>query len=355
MIKKISNKIKKPINNFVRNKLPQYCCNSSLLSTVYYFLFDKSFNRENRAVLSGKVKHIAETEKTKANYYLLVRNTHRIEKGLLMRPRRDVFAKDYIKETIDSFEGVWDTSKMEDNPQMKWFYDVLNEYFRGAAKDAFIADLYKRFLAKTKGINKEVKTADDQVLSAPYYRLDSKKSNINYDEFYKLTKHRRSVRWFLDKPVPRELIDKALLAGTQSPTACNRQPYEFRVFDDPDMVNQIAEYPMGTAGYRQNIKTLIVVVGNLDAYFDERDRHIIYIDASLASMSFMLALETLGLSSCAINWPDVEAREKKMENFLKLKKYQRPLMLMGVGFPDPEGMVAFSEKRPLEQIRKFNV
>ena len=71
-------------------------------------------------------------------------------------------------------------------------------------------------------------------------------------------------------------------------------------------------------------------------------------------MSFMLALETLGLSSCAINWPDIEAREKKMETFLKLEKYQRPLMLMGIGYPDPKGMVAFSAKRPIEEIRKYN-
>lgn len=114
-------------------------------------------------------------------------------------------------------------------------------------------------------------------------------------KIFKLTKRRRSVRWF------------------QSPSACNRQPYEFRVFDHPDMVNEIVNYQMGTAGYKHNIPTIIAAVGNLDAYFNERDRHIIYIDASLACMSFMLALETLGLSSCAMNWPDVEAREKKME------------------------------------------
>jgi nitroreductase len=99
---------------------------------------------------------------------------------------------------------------------------------------------------------------------------------------------------------------------------------------------------------------MVVIVGNLDAYYDERDRHVIYIDASLAAMSLMLALETLGLSSCAINWPDLEAREKKMERFLSLNKYQRPVMCLGIGYPDPEGMVAFSEKRPLHQIRTYN-
>ena len=51
---------------------------------------------------------------------------------------------------------------------------------------------------------------------------------------------------------------------------------------------------------------IIVIVGELDAYEYDRDRHLIYIDGSLAAMTFMLALETLGLSSCPINWSGVE-------------------------------------------------
>jgi nitroreductase len=354
IIKRIRNKIKRAKNKFIKNTLPKFCHKSLFMSSLYYFIIDKSFTREFRAVLTGKVKHILETEKTKANYYLLVRNTHRIEKGLLMRPRKQVFAKEYIKETIDSFEGIWSRTEMESDSQMKWFYDVLTEYFKHPNKDPLISKMHKRFKTKIEnGINED-EVNSDRLISVPRFRTHSQKSKITYEEFYKLTKHRRSVRWFLDKPVPRELIDKAILAANQSLSACNRQPYEFRIFDDPAMVNEIVSYPMGTAGYSHNIKTIIVVIGNLDAYFDERDRHLIYIDASLACMSFMLALETLGLSSCAINWPDIEARERKMENFLTLEKYQRPLMLMAAGYPDPEGMVAFSEKRSLEKIRKYN-
>jgi nitroreductase len=111
---------------------------------------------------------------------------------------------------------------------------------------------------------------------------------------------------------------------------------------------------MGTKGYAHNIQTFIVVVGNLDAYFDERDRHLIYIDGSLANMSFMLALETLGLGSCPINWPEIESREKLMEDFLKLNPWERPIMCIGVGYPDPEGKVAFSKKRDLSKIRSYN-
>jgi nitroreductase len=315
-------------------------------------MFNPSFGREHQAVLSGKVKHIKESTTSKGNYFLLVRNIHRIEKGLLMRPRRPVFGKEYITETIDNFEQLWDSNLIQTNSQMKWFYDVLTEYFSSASSDPIIALQHKRFINKVK--LGSIATCDVNSLSIPYKRLEENRSNITYEAFYKLTKQRRSVRWFLNKPVERELIDKAIMAANQSPSACNRQPFEFHIFDQPDLVKEVVDYPMGTKGYGHTIPVMIVLVGNLDAYFDERDRHIIYIDGSLASMSLMLALETLGLSSCSINWPDMEGREIKMEKFLNLEKHQRPIMCLGIGYPDPEGLIAFSEKRPIDQIRIYN-
>ena len=71
-------------------------------------------------------------------------------------------------------------------------------------------------------------------------------------------------------------------------------------------------------------------------------------------MSFMLALETLGLSSSVINWPDFEPVEMKMKKTLKLKIDERPVMLIAVGYPDPEGKVAFSQRKSLNSIRNYN-
>jgi nitroreductase len=154
--------------------------------------------------------------------------------------------------------------------------------------------------------------------------------------------------------VPREEIDKALLAASMAPSACNRQPYEFRVFDHPETVQKIASLPWGTTGFRDNIPAIVVIVGKLDAFFDERDRHLIYIDASLAAMSFILSLETMGISSCALNWPDIKEAEQKMNQALKLEPNERVIMLVAFGYPDPEGMVAFSQKKSLDELRKYN-
>lgn len=68
-----------------------------------------------------------------------------------------------------------------------------------------------------------------------------------------------------------------------------------------------------------------------------------------ASMQLMLALDTLGLASCPINWPDVERLERKMDKFLQLQPWQRPVMLIAVGYPDPTGGIPFSAKKSVVQ------
>lgn len=325
---------------------------SRFLSNLYYCLFSRNFSREHQAVLAGRMKHLSELNKTRSNYYLLVRNTHRIEKGLLMRPRKAHFASSYLQETMDSFNAVWGNRQVEESSdgQKKWFKDVLSEYFAVVEDTPLIQTERRRFKALVNGA--ENLSAPDR--SIPYVREPGMFSNISYEEFYKLTRQRRSVRWFLPNPVPRKLIDKALMAALQSPSACNRQPFEFRIFDDPHQVAALSSIPMGTKGYGHRLPVFVVIIGNLDAYPYERDRHVIYIDGSLAAMTFMLALETLGLSSCPINWPDIEERERQMEKALKLEPWKRPILCIGLGYPDPAGKVAFSEKRTLKQIRTYH-
>jgi nitroreductase len=46
-------------------------------------------------------------------------------------------------------------------------------------------------------------------------------------------RQRRSIRRFLDKPVPREMVDEILEAARLAPSGSNRQPWRFLVVTDP--------------------------------------------------------------------------------------------------------------------------
>jgi nitroreductase len=335
---------------FKSETLPKFFVISAFSSSLYYLLFSNKFKREQHAVLKGKLSHIKKLRKDKSNIYTLIRNVHRIEKGLIMKERRLVFGVDFITETVDAFLAIWTFDKTINNIQFQWFYDVLNEYFEITGDHEVINKERIRFFNFTSEVTANI----DSGKKIPYKRLQNNNSKVSYDQFYELTVYRRSVRWFLKKDVPHEIVDKAIFAARQSPSACNRQPFKFKIFDDPQLLKKVANLPMGVKGYVDGIPMMVVVIGSLDAYFDERDRHIIYIDGALASMTFMYALETLDLSSCAINWPDIESLERKMEKTLNLEKHERVIMCIAVGYPDLDAKVAYSEKRDLNDIRQYN-
>lgn len=335
--------------SFVMRGMARVGAFNRLTSTTYYVLSFLTFNREQFAVLRGRRAYYQNLNKKRGTRAELRRNIHRLEKGLLMRPSRPIFAKDYIAETVEFYQAsIKDApdNGVVDESELMWAQDVLTRYFQTVVEGD---DLVEKARAKFSAIQKQYDTGE----KVPYERGEPK-SKVAYEDFLDLSMQRRSVRWFQQKKVPRKLLDEALMAARQAPSACNRLPYEYRIFDEPELVKKVAGLPFGSAGYSQNIPVIIVIVGKLENYFSPRDRHAMYIDASLSAMAFMYALETLGLASSVINWPDFEPLERKMQKTLNLKTEERPIMLLAVGYADPKGKVAYSQKKSLDFIRSYN-
>lgn len=315
-------------------------------------LFTPSTNmaREAAAVAAGRDRFRKTFGATGSTNYTLRRNTHRIEKGIVSRPRRAVFATGYIEETVEHYarELRDHAGEVESGSELAWARDVLAEYFSIVGSNAEIDRARARF-----GEEEESHSLSEPPL-VPYRRDLGTSPPVSYEAMKALAVRRRSVRWFENRPVPRDLIDAAVEIAGQSPSACNRQPFTFYVYDSPDDVQRIAAIPGGTVGFAHNFPVIVAVVGSLDAFFSDRDRHLIYIDGALAAMSFMLALETLGLSSCAINTPGEESFEDEAAAELGLAPYERPVMFIALGYPDATGMVPRSQKKALENLRRYN-
>lgn len=280
---------------------------------------------------------------------LLRRNIHRLEKGLIARPQKSSFAIEYIGETVSAYENLLRQGGPSASEELSWAHDVLKEYFSRADANPIFLGSRERFSLMVSFCY-----SDRESSRIPMPRGNSV-TPVDYEALLLLAKRRRSVRLFEPVSVDREKIEKALEVARLSPSACNRQPFQFLIFDDRDLVRRISVIPMGTVGFHENFPMIVVIVGQLRAFPFERDRHVIYIDASLAAMAFMLALETLELSSCPINWPDISDREIEINKVLKLAPDERVIMLIAVGRADPLGKIASSIKRPLDQIRRYNL
>lgn len=339
---------------FLRVRLLGFAARHRLVSNLV-FVFREDFGREHQAVLRGKLAYQKSLEAIGASCALLRRNIHRLEKGLIMRPRRAVFAEAFIEETVNCYADAVRATAISP-AEIKWATDVLDEYFAlvgespitTRSRAIFAAARTPRELASLSPSLQERRALEGSF--KPYAYRTIEKVDISFDALGQLFLQRRSVRWFRSDPVPRALLQQAADIASLAPSACNRQPFRFAFTNHKARAVAIAKCAGGTGGFAENLPALVVVVGDLSAFPYERDRHLIYIDGSLATMQLMLALETLGLSTCPINWPEEETSERRVREILTLQEHERIVMLMAVGYADEEGGVPFSQKKVRENI-----
>lgn len=327
----------KKVVRFVDKKCVSLARKSSFFAGVYFLIRSYGFGDEQRAVLSGRHSNIR-GESTAD----LRRNIHRIEKGLITRPRKPVFAKDYILNTVKELVRVKEVDG--DNSLIHWGCSVLEEYFSVVGDDSVVSKSKMIFLDHFERQNR----------TSTFIRSHTELSGLTIEQFERLNVQRRSVRYYKDIPVPRHAITECLKVALQAPSACNRQPFNFRIIDDESKLREATRLPAGIRTFADNVKVLVFLIGELNSYFDERDKHLIYIDGGLVTMNFILALETAGLSSCVVNWGDRPDRNRKLAKFLGLKDYERCVVCLSIGYASENGGIPGSRKKTVEEIVKYN-
>src|SRR5271154_4960207 len=105
---------------------------------------------------------------------------------------------------------------------------------------------------------------------------------------------RRNVRVYSDAPISPEHLDRILEAGWRSPSASNRQKWDFVLVTDPSQLRELSTVWVG-AGHLAGAKAAIVLV--LPEPEAERYRTIDQYDLGQVTMSMMLAATDLGIGS----------------------------------------------------------
>lgn len=154
-------------------------------------------------------------------------------------------------------------------------------------------------------------------------------------------KTRRSVRQYIDKEVPKELLETMVDCGRLAASARNEQPWEFIVITDKALKQKIAD----TTDHGKFIKdagACIVVVCRNTKYYLE--------DGSAATQNILVAGRALGLGTCWV------AGDKKPYCDTILKMLNVPpdyklVSLIAVGYPASTPNPA---KRPLQEVLHWN-
>jgi len=197
-------------------------------------------------------------------------------------------------------------------------------------------------------------------------------------EFYEEIRRRHTVRDFIDRPVPREIIETCLMAAGTAPNGANHQPWHFAVVQDPGLKSRIREAaekeerefyagkageewltalgPIGTDANKPFLEIapyLIVIFGQRKGIFEGRPRKNYYVPESvnIAAGFLIAALHHAGLATLT-HTPNPMSF---LNEVLGRPDTEKPYILLVVGHPTADAMVPAhaKAKKRLDEIASF--
>lgn len=143
---------------------------------------------------------------------------------------------------------------------------------------------------------------------------------------------RTSIRNFTEQGISDDIKIALLHAGMAAPSGVNKQPWEFILIDDKDILNALA----GSLPYAKmtaNAPMAIAICGNSDRFLDDEDSTLWVQDLSAASENILLAAHSFGLGAV---WTCLYPHEDRMSaasRILRLKEGIIPFNLIPIGYP----------------------
>jgi nitroreductase len=156
---------------------------------------------------------------------------------------------------------------------------------------------------------------------------------------------RRNVRSYDDRPIAPEHLDRILEAGWRSPSASNRQKWDFVAVTDPHQLYELATVWVG-AGHLAGAKAAIVLV--ISEPEAERYRAMDQYDLGQATMAMMLAATDLGIGSGHSAVGDQEACRR----IIGVPQDHTCAYMIGFGYPAdrPLRPIVKPERRPFDEV-----
>ena len=156
---------------------------------------------------------------------------------------------------------------------------------------------------------------------------------------------RRNVRSYSDQPIAPGDLDRILEAGWRSPSASNRQRWDFVVVTDRDQLAELGEVWRGATHIPGSQATLVLTVPDPD---EERFLVIDRYDLGQATMAMMVAAADLGIGSGHSSVGDQEA----VRRITGMPDGHTAVAMIGLGYP-ADGALDHPAKlvrRPFDEV-----
>jgi nitroreductase len=172
-------------------------------------------------------------------------------------------------------------------------------------------------------------------------------------ELFETIAARYSYRGAFDQtPVPREHLEKIVLAGCQAPSGVNAQTTRFIIIDNPELLRAIGELAPGRPVLHSCTAMIVCLI---DTHPEEvYRRHSFQVeDCAAAVENMLLAITALGYASVWIDgWVRVDNRAEKIGKMLGIPADKCVRVILPLGVPTEE--YPRKSKLPFDRRAWFN-
>jgi nitroreductase len=156
---------------------------------------------------------------------------------------------------------------------------------------------------------------------------------------------RRNVRAYATTPIPADDLDRVLEAGRLSPSASNRQKWDFVVVTDRNHLQALSKVWQGAGHVAGSAATVVLVLPEPES---ERYRVIDQYDLGQVTMAMMLAATDLGIGSGHSAVGDQQA----CREILGVPDTHSCAYMLALGYPQdrPLAPMRHHDRRPVDEV-----
>ncbi len=282
--------------------------------------------------------------------YDLRRYAHALDKGLQLPERRVGFGRDKAKRVIAMMDFLC-ASKAQNCTLYKWTLSILKQYAAAMTVDTGNSDLTQDQTNYLTDWNKELSDALERLPDLGTETTDI----ISEADVLPTAFERRSIRRWTDKAVEDDILRTLVKAALWAPASCNRQPHHFLFVRDSKKINLVVGLASGAKGFAEKAPCMLVLLSDVRAYYAPNERHLAYIDASLAGENLTLTAHEMGLGCVWLNWAIEDlSKEDTLREALKIPPYYAVIALIAIGYPDKSLTCLPPDRRNVEDCIAFD-
>lgn len=280
----------------------------------------------------------------------LLRYAHAIDKGLQLADRRSGFGIEKIR-CILRMLAYLNLSDGGSRQVFGWSLGILRRYRQVLDTDLAGSELDDDNRQRLTEWARELDEALGQFDETDSYDTVAP----TCDGLSPIYFSRRSVRQWTDRPVDDATLKTLVEAALWAPASCNRQPHKFLFIRDAEKKRLAIEVAAGGTGFADRAPVLVVLLNDVRAYYAPSERHLAYIDTTLAAQNFVLAACELGLGPVLLSMAceDTSAVDR-FRSALGIPDWYATIALIALGYPKDSSPCVPSVRRSVEAMMVFD-